>query len=72
MVFLSEDEAWLEPRRSAGGITGTPDEVTEIVAQYEKAGLDELIVPDFTLGSSVERRIESCDLFIEKVAVNFR
>jgi F420-dependent oxidoreductase-like protein len=72
MVFLSEDESWLEPRRAAGGITGTPDEVTEIVARYEKAGLDELIVPDFTLGNTVERRIQSCDLFIEKVAVNFR
>ena len=72
MLFLSEDESWLESRRAAGGITGTPDEVVEIVAQYEKAGLDELIVPDFTLGSTVERRIESCDLFIEKVAPSFR
>jgi F420-dependent oxidoreductase-like protein len=72
MVFLSKDEAWLESRRAAGGITGTPDEVTEIVGKYRDAGLDELIVPDFTLGSSLERRIETCDLFIESVAPNFR
>src|SRR4051794_19085518 len=35
MVFLSKDEAWLESRRAAGGIVGTPDEVTEIVGRYQ-------------------------------------
>jgi alkanesulfonate monooxygenase SsuD/methylene tetrahydromethanopterin reductase-like flavin-dependent oxidoreductase (luciferase family) len=72
LLFLSKDEAWLESRRAAGGITGTPEEVTEIVGQYRDAGLDELIVPDFTLGGTIERRQEACDLFIESVAPNFR
>ena len=33
-------------------IVGTPAEVADIVARYQEAGADELIVPDFTLGST--------------------
>jgi alkanesulfonate monooxygenase SsuD/methylene tetrahydromethanopterin reductase-like flavin-dependent oxidoreductase (luciferase family) len=52
-------------------IIGTPAEVTEIVGQYKAAGADELIVPDFTLGSA-DRKKDTCDLFIEDVAAAFR
>jgi F420-dependent oxidoreductase-like protein len=75
LLFLSTDEAWLADKRQASGgqpvIVGTPDEVTEIVASYRDAGADELIIPDFTLGSK-GRRLETCDLFAEEVAVHFR
>ena len=70
LLFLSTDEAWLADKRGSG-IVGTPAEVTEIVAAYRDAGCDELIVPDFTLGP-MERRKETCDLFINEVAPNFR
>jgi F420-dependent oxidoreductase-like protein len=75
-LSLSTDRRWLEERRRrpAGRhpvIVGTPAEVTEIVARYAEAGADELIVPDFTLGSG-PRRKETCDLFIEQVAAAFR
>jgi F420-dependent oxidoreductase-like protein len=75
-LFLSTDADWLAKRREqpAGRfpvIIGTPGEVTEIVSQYEAAGADELIVPDFTLGSAA-RKGDTCDLFIEEVASAFR
>ncbi len=70
LLFLSTDEAWLAEKRG-GGIVGTPAEVTDIVAAYRDAGCDELIIPDFTLGP-MARRKETCDLFIEEVAANFR
>jgi F420-dependent oxidoreductase-like protein len=70
MLFLSTDEAWLADKRG-NGIVGTPAEVTEIVAAYRDAGCDELIVPDFTMGP-MARRKDTCDLFVNEVAANFR
>ena len=75
LLFLSTDEAWLASRRQPAGaqpvIVGTPDEVVDIVARYRDAGADELIIPDFTLGS-LGRAKETCDLFATEVAVHFR
>lgn len=70
LLFLSTDEAWLAERRG-NGIVGTPAEVTEIDGAYRDAGCDELIIPDFTLGP-MERRKDTCDLFLNEVAANFR
>ena len=70
LLFLSTDEAWLAERRG-NGIVGTPEDVIEIVAAYRDAGCDELIIPDFTMGP-MERRKETCDLFINEVAAPFR
>jgi alkanesulfonate monooxygenase SsuD/methylene tetrahydromethanopterin reductase-like flavin-dependent oxidoreductase (luciferase family) len=69
---VANHEAWHESRRAAGGIVGTPAQVVDFVGQYRDAGLDELIVPDFTLGGTLERRQEACDLLIEEVAPSFR
>jgi alkanesulfonate monooxygenase SsuD/methylene tetrahydromethanopterin reductase-like flavin-dependent oxidoreductase (luciferase family) len=52
-------------------ILGTPAEVADIVARYRDAGADELIVPDFTLGS-MARKKDTCDLFMQEVAPAFR
>ena len=52
-------------------IVGTPGEVADIVARYRDAGADELIVPDFTLGS-MARKKDTCDLFMQEVAAAFR
>ncbi len=75
LLFLSTDQSWLAERRAQGmgqaAIVGTPAEVTDIVGRYAEAGADELIVPDFTLGPR-QRRLETCDLFMEEVAANFR
>jgi F420-dependent oxidoreductase-like protein len=71
LLFMSEDNAFLEKMRKAelqqAAIIGTPAEVKEIVADYEAAGVDELIVPDFTLGPR-EQKIATLDTFITEVA----
>ena len=42
-----------------------------MVAQYRDAGADELIIPDFTLGS-LARKKDTCDLFMQEVAAAIR
>jgi F420-dependent oxidoreductase-like protein len=77
LLFLSDDEDWLASKRSGDTgrgdavIIGTPAEVTEIVGAFDEAGVDELIIPDFTMGS-LPRRIDTCDHFITEVAAHFR
>jgi F420-dependent oxidoreductase-like protein len=75
LLYLSTDKEWLRDQRQdeAGRpvIVGTPGEVTDIVARYQEAGADELIVPDSTLGS-MARKKDTCDLFMQEVAPAFR
>ena len=75
LLFLSDDEAWLARHRDSdairAAIVGTPAEITEIVGRYRDAGVDELIVPDFTLGTG-QRRLDTLDRFNEEIAVHFR
>ena len=75
MLYLSTDEAWLKEKRESdigrAAIIGTPAEVTDILRQYREAGADEIIVPDWTMGS-VERTKDTCDLLMAEVAPAFR
>ncbi|HEV3354573.1 MAG TPA: TIGR03560 family F420-dependent LLM class oxidoreductase [Acidimicrobiales bacterium] len=75
LLFLSEDESWLATKREgdAGRVSviGTPEEVVDIMGRYRDVGLDEFIVPDFTLGG-MQRRKDTCDLFIEQIAPALR
>ena len=50
-------------RRS--GLVGTPDQLRSIVAEYQAAGVDEIIVPDFTM--AVEDRDDTLDRFRHEV-----
>ena len=71
LLFMSEDAGFVEKMRAAQigrpTIIGSPSEVKDIVAQYEAIGVDELIVPDFTLGTG-EQRLATLDQFIGEVA----
>jgi len=75
LVYLSTDEAWLAPRRredpGRSRLLGTPAELVEQVAAYEAVGVDELIVPDWMMGSA-RRSIDTLDLFWNEVAAPFR
>ncbi len=75
LLYLSTDQEWLAAKRQAEPgppvIVGTPSEVADIVAQYREAGADELIIPDFTLGSKARKK-DTCDLFMVEVASAFR
>jgi F420-dependent oxidoreductase-like protein len=76
MLYLSTDQDWLATKRQAEPgppvIVGTPSEVRDIVARYQEAGADELIIPDYTLGSKLARKKDTCDLFLQEVASAFR
>lgn len=71
LLFMSEDEGFLKQMRDAPTpmpkIVGTPGEIKDIVAQYAEAGVNELIVPDFTLGDATQKRA-TMDQFMQLVA----
>ncbi len=71
LLFLSDDRAFVEKMRSRPigrpTIIGNADEVREIVRAYREAGVDELIVPDFTLGPR-DQKLATLDRFIREVA----
>jgi F420-dependent oxidoreductase-like protein len=75
LLFLSEDESYLKRMKSlrmpSPAIIGNVNEVRDIVAAYDEAGVKELIVPDFTLGTLIGAGQEKRDLmeiFIKEVA----
>jgi F420-dependent oxidoreductase-like protein len=71
LVFLGDDPAWLERMRGTrtpmAKIVGTAAELRDVVAAYAEAGVDELIVPDFTLGHG-EAKKRAMDRLIGEVA----
>jgi F420-dependent oxidoreductase-like protein len=75
MLYLSDDQDWLARHRSSPSdrphIVGTPGEVVEQIAEYRDAGLDELIVPDWTMGP-LARRLDTLDRFVAEVATHLR
>jgi F420-dependent oxidoreductase-like protein len=74
LLFLSDDSEFIEKMTSTPSdrvIAGNVEQVGEIVAAYRDAGVDELIVPDFTLGP-MSRKLATYDQFIEEVAIRGR
>lgn len=71
LMFLSDDENFIKSVKESGGeqpmIAGNVSEVRDIVAAYQKAGVDELIVPDFTMGRG-QQKLDTLDTFINDVA----
>jgi F420-dependent oxidoreductase-like protein len=74
LLFFTDDEA--EADRLAEAVprplmAGTPARLRDVVAAYAQSGLDELIVPDFALGTG-DQKLEALDRFIDDVAPAFR
>ena len=71
LLFMSNDAGYLEKMRGAKiqqpHLIGTPDAIRDRVAQYRDIGVDELIVPDFTLGP-MDQKLATLDRFISYVA----
>lgn len=71
LLFMTDDQATIERMRKnppqQAAIVGTVDDVKATIAEYEAAGVDELIVPDFTLGPKAAK-IATLDRFIREVA----
>jgi F420-dependent oxidoreductase-like protein len=74
LVFPMDDAAAAEdligklPMPAYGG---PAKRLVEVVGAYADAGVDELIVPDFTLGQGAEK-LEKMDLLVDEVAPAFR
>lgn len=71
MLFLSDDEKFLERIRGGGPgrpiVVGNVEQVQETLRAYQKAGVDELIIPDFNLGGR-DQKLSVLDRFIDQVA----
>ncbi|MDE2747140.1 MAG: LLM class F420-dependent oxidoreductase [Chloroflexota bacterium] len=74
LLMMTDDEDVLGPIRASGRpvLAGSNDEIKQTVQAYIDAGVDELILPDFTLGSNAFQRTEQMDRFIEQIAPEFR
>lgn len=61
LLFLVDDESTGERLREKvpadRSVVGTVDQLVERLAEYAELGVDELIIPDFTLGDTHERRL---------------
>jgi len=74
LVFFVDDDEEADrlvesvPRAA---IAGRPERLRDVMAAYAEAGLDEFIVPDFTLGAGAAK-LEALDRFIGEVAPAFR
>src|SRR5262249_13390634 len=71
LVYLSNDEAWLARFRGADPVrpvvVGTRPEVVEQIAAYRDSGVDEFIVPDWTMGKGARAK-DTLELFRTEVA----
>ena len=73
LLFLGDDgkqtaDDFAKVRPAVGG---TSEQLIETIGQWADAGLDELIIPSFTLGSGAKAK-EAIDQLIEEVAPTFR
>ncbi len=75
LVFVGDDEEWLArvrpptdgpPPPGPPRLVGTPAELQEVIGDYLDAGLDELIVPDFTFGPG-PGRLDTFDRLLAEV-----
>lgn len=71
LMYLSDDEGYIKKikERASGQsiIAGNVNEVRDIVAAYQEAGVNELIVPDFTMRPG-QQKLDTLDTFINEVA----
>ena len=69
-LYMSDDKAFIDEMKSRdarqGTMIGSVEEIREVVEQYAAAGVDELIIPDYNLGSKAER-IATMDAFIKEI-----
>ncbi len=73
LLILTDDAAFAKKMRESDDkppkIAGSVSELRDIVAGYQDIGVDELIIPDFTLGMDCNpQKLETLDTFINEVA----
>ena len=74
LLFLSDNEEYLKRVRGAtemASIIGNVSEVRDTVSAYQEAGVEEIIIPDFTLGTLIgadQKKKDLMEQFIKDVA----
>jgi alkanesulfonate monooxygenase SsuD/methylene tetrahydromethanopterin reductase-like flavin-dependent oxidoreductase (luciferase family) len=75
LFFVLDDEAKAAELQASVAprpcVAGPAERIAETVAAWRDVGVDEVIVPDFTLGTG-SRRADALDTIIERVAPGFR
>lgn len=73
MLVMTDDQSLIDRMKASGRpvIAGNADQLAATVQAYIDAGLDELIIPDFNLGSGTAR-LAVYDRFWDEVAARFR
>ena len=75
LFFLVDDEeraAMIRERAPDDrSVVGGPEQLVEAIGRYQELGVDEVIVPDFTLGSTAAERQMSYDRFAAEVTAAF-
>ncbi len=67
LMFLTDDETFAKKmnKNTQATIAGNVNQVQDVIGAYKEAGVDELIVPDFTMGPD---KLEILDKLINEVA----
>jgi len=73
LLFLSDDESLVKKMNASteapARIAGNVSQLCDTIAGYKEAGVDELIVPDFTMGPGMaQKKIDTLNTFINEVA----
>lgn len=73
MVFLTEDEGFAKKMNDSTErpprIAGNVNQLQDIIGGYKNIGVDEFIVPDFSMGSgATEEKLAILDTFINEIA----
>ena len=76
LVYIVDDANVVEKLQAkvpeGRSLVGTTEQLTEMIAEYQKIGIDEFCLPDFTLGKTPAERKESIQRFFTDVASHFR
>lgn len=71
LVFLTPDAAVADKLRGrvppGRSLVGTTEQLVDLLGSYVEQGLDEFIVPDFTLGATAEERADAYAAIAERV-----
>ncbi len=73
LTFITDDAEFAKNMNASTDrppkIAGTVSELQDIMAAYKEAGVDEFIVPDFTMGPDCnQQKLDTLNLFIEEIA----
>lgn len=69
LLVMTDDRSLIERVRASGRpvLGGTGPELRALVEQYAEAGVNELIIPGFTIGRTLEEKLATLDRFNEEV-----